>query len=732
MRGSSKPYKKLSATGVAIWGVFIFSVVSLLATLEMSKPELWMGLFASVQLLMLSVYAFFYRDRRRLAELGRKESKTALKSRYYQLLHEASLGLLNRTERHELMQSILQLLARASEVNHSFLFLYDPATDRMVRRFGAGIHETLPVDVQSYGRGEAVVGTVWETGKMLQVEDYRAWGKRDMDPWFLRFTTILAVPVRSGKDEIVGVMGLTFLDQVGTFEPELAEFLESAAQLAAVALDNLNLVETLQGQEANARSLFEQSVDALAIFDDETKECVKANRRFCEMTGYSPEQLLNLTAYEIIIDTSEGIDQRFSLKHLSGGENFASEIRRLRCNGGRIVEVERTLSRIVQDNRVMILGSWRDVSAENRLREQTKRELRSAGMLQRSLLPPEGRHGDLEIRTVYQPRHEVSGDFFWYRWTQSGNLLKGFLLDVMGHGIGTALQTAAINVLFHQALEEGLAPRATLQRVNRQCQGYFGEDVFAAALCFEIDMSRMTLCYAAGGITSFLASTGRVRGVVKAPGSLIGIDPDPEFDECQIPLQTGDSFYFVTDGLMDLLTTKLPQSLHDFGRTMEELQTVASYETRRDDASALCIHISGGKAWPVYFEISRSDDLVSMRQRLRETLDRTAGTKARLIEVILNEAINNSLRNQGALVDKGIRVKLNKIGSRLVIRVRDYGKGFDATGALQRLKDVWADETADDGHAEGGRGIQIMWKLSDRLFYNSSGTEILFIKQIMP
>ncbi|MBP2666810.1 MAG: rsbW, partial [Firmicutes bacterium] len=123
------------------------------------------------------------------------------------------------------------------------------------------------------------------------------------------------------------------------------------------------------------------------------------------------------------------------------------------------------------------------------------------------------------------------------------------------------------------------------------------------------------------------------------------------------------------------------------------------------------------------------DELLYLRQRLREMLGRTAGGQAVFIEVILNEAINNSLRDTGDA--SVVRVKLNRIGSRLIIRVKDSGKGFDARRLLQRLRDGWmgTDEIGDDC-AESGRGLPIMWRLSDRLVYNSTGTEVLIVKRI--
>jgi hypothetical protein len=46
----------------------------------------------------------------------------------------------------------------------------------------------------------------------------------------------------------------------------------------------------------------------------------------------------------------------------------------------------------------------------------------------------------------------VSGDIYGYEWDKDNNILYAYIIDVMGHGIATAMQTSALRVLFQQAV----------------------------------------------------------------------------------------------------------------------------------------------------------------------------------------------------------------------------------------------------------------------------------------
>lgn len=84
---------------------------------------------------------------------------------------------------------------------------------------------------------------------------------------------------------------------------------------------------------------------------------------------------------------------------------------------------------------------------EQRIRKILHAELVKAGQDQRAMLPIDIDDLQLRLKVIYEPCMLVSGDFCSYRWINGGSVLFGYIIDVSGHGVSTALQTAAMNVM---------------------------------------------------------------------------------------------------------------------------------------------------------------------------------------------------------------------------------------------------------------------------------------------
>lgn len=225
------------------------------------------------------------------------------------------------------------------------------------------------------------------------------------------------------------------------------------------------------------------------------------------------------------------------------------------------------------------------------LNEQLKKDFLLAAKLQRELLSPDLDNSQLTIRTIYEPYQIVSGDFFNYVWNSKTNNLFGYILDITGHGMATALQLSALNVFFREAINKGMDGQNILAWVNDKVCDYFPEEYFAGAMYYELDFEEMKMTYAVGGINLFLASSPSLSGVIKTPGSLLGIDKSLTFEQYTIPIQKGDCFYFLSDGLFELLEENIPTVLEDFKATVEILRKTAMDKRRWDDASAVCLYI---------------------------------------------------------------------------------------------------------------------------------------------
>lgn len=361
-----------------------------------------------------------------------------------------------------------------------------------------------------------------------------------------------------------------------------------------------------------------------------------------------------------------------------------------------------------------------------KLQAELERELAAAGSIQKALVPGDCRQGLAVIKTVFEPCRMVSGDFVGYHWLQR-QVLRGYVTDVQGHGVATALHTAAMQVLLNQNIRlPGKLGVDRLLSLNKWMKPYFTEDSFAAVLLFELDFQAGLATVVCGGINYFLVTTKNGTEKIAIPGSFVGLTEEPEFGALQVPFARGDSFYFISDGISDRIAgAELPQS---FDTACQFLLQLAEAEDSWDDCSAVCIHIQPFGRQHVCFDIVCPDKLQFVRDEIHWLLQSFAGPTAGMLEVAINEALNNSMKACPPTPELPVRIKIGMLGQRrLFVRVRDCGAGFGWKPYITKDEETLSDEEL---LAESGRGIMIMRAAFDQVAYNRSGNEVLLVKRL--
>jgi PAS domain S-box-containing protein len=347
--------------------------------------------------------------------------------------------------------------------------------------------------------------------------------------------------------------------------------------------------EKIRANQVRYQTLMEQSTEALMLVDIQTQRVVEVNRRFSELLGYSLPVDEPLYLKQFVYDSQEILDEFYNTI-LSQQRNIPAETRRLRHKNGVDVLVDRAGTVINIEGRDVFLASMRDMTAERRRQAELARDIDFARRVQRELLPVLTDTPQVRIHTFYHPVNYVSGDSFLLEWHNDGALLRGFLIDVSGHGLATAIQTAAINVLLREAASTKLPLLEQLQQVNSHAAKYFTDGAYAAIIGFELDLSHRELRYVGAGITQFLANGRKIE----TPGMFVGLWDDAEFEQGVLPVSTGDSFCFLTDGFSDCLATCQPCGSRigvDFDVTLETLEKLTETGDLRDDATGICLQL---------------------------------------------------------------------------------------------------------------------------------------------
>ncbi|MFZ4641171.1 MAG: PP2C family protein-serine/threonine phosphatase [Nodosilinea sp.] len=214
-------------------------------------------------------------------------------------------------------------------------------------------------------------------------------------------------------------------------------------------------------------------------------------------------------------------------------------------------------------------------------KRQVEAELAEAESYVRSLLPT-NQVEKIPIQSKFVPSQQLGGDCYDYYWLDPDYLVI-YLLDVSGHGLGSALlSTSVLNVLRSQSLPDVsfYRPEKVLRALNEtfpmedQNQKYF--TIWYGVLNCA---NRQLLYASAGHPPAVLVSVDDQQRVssrrLGASGMPVGMLPDTKYSwqRCHIPpnsrlylfsdglyeVQQSNQQYIGLDNFIDLLTTTAPE-----------------------------------------------------------------------------------------------------------------------------------------------------------------------------
>ncbi|MHC1760088.1 MAG: response regulator [Negativicutes bacterium] len=380
-----------------------------------------------------------------------------------------------------------------------------------------------------------------------------------------------------------------------------------------------------------------------------------------------------------------------------------------------------------------VIAQGMDITERVHREQELRHEAQLARRVQDTLLSAPEASEYLNITTVYQPLNYIGGDLFFLDWRYGGGLLRGFLVDATGQGLGTALHTAALHVLLREVNVRDLPLADAMRWLNHRTGEYFTEGICAGALGFELDLETRQLRWVCAGIPEVWMFTKTQQGVVQCPGMCLGILGEKSFDTHTMTMDVGDSFYFMTDGLSDGLELQTALPLGRYPEMVGLLQTLSKSDGRRDDASAICIHVCAlpkllvrQDGWPKTLRFNGYGDYQRLKGEIVKIVAEVTGMPHSFHEVAVNEALANAMEcRDGVPRQHKARLRFNKIGHRLIVRVKTSRMGFAGNAILRRLRSHPEDMFSFGEDAAMGRGIPMMLSMSHRMIYNNEGTEVL-------
>ncbi|WP_371367035.1 hypothetical protein SRRS_11560 [Sporomusa rhizae] len=323
--------------------------------------------------------------------------------------------------------------------------------------------------------------------------------------------------------------------------------------------------------------------DAILLLDADSDEVLFMNQKALAMYGYDEDEVSGLTVLTLghdALETRRG-NRELIMKRGSKGHIFTEN--HIKKNGD-IFKVEISARYLLMHGRPIIVALTRDLTVDGKIR----REFEMAGKIQRRLLPRNIETALFRMRTVYQPLNVISGDFYDVKFDEDSQILFGIIIDVMGHGVAATGQSGVLRYLFRQVVEKTIAINDKLTWLNNEVIPFFSDGDFAAALMFEFDFKCKTLTYSSAGINHFLHLDTAGAKVVKVPGLFLGINEDETYEQCVLPFQSGDSFFFLTDGLFELITQPI-EDTHTFWSLYDLCKKSPLSKAAGDDATGVGI-----------------------------------------------------------------------------------------------------------------------------------------------
>jgi diguanylate cyclase (GGDEF)-like protein/PAS domain S-box-containing protein len=139
--------------------------------------------------------------------------------------------------------------------------------------------------------------------------------------------------------------------------------------------------EALKESEERYRALMEQSVEAIYLYDAETKRILESNAAFRRLMGYAEEELLGMCIYDFIDHDEDNIDQH--VQHSLREKRRHIGERRYRRKDGSVIVVDTSASVISYDGRTAMCAVSRDVTERKEAEEAVRRSKASLAESQR-------------------------------------------------------------------------------------------------------------------------------------------------------------------------------------------------------------------------------------------------------------------------------------------------------------------------------------------------------------
>ena len=192
-----------------------------------------------------------------------------------------------------------------------------------------------------------------------------------------------------------------------------------------------------------------------------------------------------------------------------------------------------------------------EARAARRRDQRHQRELEDARLIQRGLLPATlPQLGGISLAVAWQPANDVGGDCF--DTLSFGRALGVSIADISGKGLPAALLMSNLQAAVRAFAHETAPPSAVCGSVNRLLCRNMASGRFATFCYARIEPDARRIVYSnAGHNPPLLVRRDGSTALLSQGGMVLGIFPDNQYEQAELPIGSGDCLVFYTDGITE-------------------------------------------------------------------------------------------------------------------------------------------------------------------------------------
>ncbi|WP_054938856.1 SpoIIE family protein phosphatase [Paenibacillus ihuae] len=439
--------------------------------------------------------------------------------------------------------------------------------------------DDVPLVQQTFG--DITKGSLLSTSRKLQM--------RHKDGGYLTFD-LSSVPLKA-NGEIKGVIG---------FAKDITEFERMQGKLAEVQTQLNNIFG---------------SIDIILWSYDVNESKFLTISPACEKVfGYSPEEYYQYPALwsaQIIDEDKAFVISRMNAASQNNPVDTTLEYRIVHASGEMRWVESRLFSSFDEGNgMITVNGVVLDITHKKLLEKNNQIDLDLAREVQKSVLSRPIFTPEFAIDARYIPSKNLGGDMYaWYRMDEHRYGI--LIMDVMGHGVSSALICMSTRSLLRGIIQANLSPEEVITELNNHMNRLFTEAATAANFYFTaiyliVDPKKRTIEYInAGHPSGLLMDEDGEVSELKSSCLPIGLIPELKAEKQTIHYKGPVRLLLYTDGLIEspgrLLKNQMNQVLEVMRGTREEPISIVmdtllasgkgDKQMEQDDICLICMEI---------------------------------------------------------------------------------------------------------------------------------------------